>query len=125
MNLLKNVVVSVVLALPLSTFSAIAVAGCSDSGQTCTRNDQAIENINTHIDAAIKSITEKDVDAALANNKKAKRAKKELNSESNAAKIGRVAAHFHKVKKLLKAGDLEGATAELQAAKSGFNALEF
>lgn len=116
MKFLKSTIVAVILALSLGSFSSIAFAA---------RNDKAVANIVAHIDEAIKSIDANDVNAALAHNKQAKRAKKELNSEQNAAKIGRLSAHFTKAKKLLKKSDLAGAKAELESAKHGYKSIKF
>jgi len=126
MKLLKSAVVAASLALSLGSFSTTAVAGChDDAGRVCVGNDQAVVNIVAHIDGALASIDTKDAAGAIQHIKEAKRAKKEMNSESNAPKIGRLSGHFHKAKKLLKKDDLAGAKDELQKAKHGFLALKF
>lgn len=116
MKSLKSTIVAVLIALSLGSFSSIAFAD---------RNSQAVASITAHIDEAIKSIDANDTDAALAHIKEAKRAKKELNSEENAAKIGRLSAHFSKAKKLLKESDSAGSKAELELAKHGYNSIKF
>ena len=116
MKSLKSIIIAVLLAFSLASFSSIAFAD---------RNSQAVDNITAHTDEAIKSIDANDIDGALAHIKEAKRAKKELNSEGNAAKIGRLSAHFNKAKKLLKKSDLAGAKAELELAKHGYNSITF
>jgi len=116
MKFLKSTVVTMILALFLGSFSLTAFAD---------RNTQAVANITTHIDEAIKSLDANDSTAALAHIKEAKRAKKEMNSEENAAKIGRLSAHFTKAKKLIKKSDLTGAKAELELAKHGYNSIQF
>ena len=116
MKLLKSTIITVLMALSLGSFSSLAFAD---------RNSQAVANISAHIDEAIKSIDANDMDGALAHTKEAKRAKKELNSEENAAKIGRLSAHFTKAKKLLKKSDSAGAKVELEAAKHGYNSIQF
>ena len=108
MKSLKSVVLSVLIAFSLVSFSSIVLA-----------------NITAHTDEAIQSINANDVDAALAHIKDAKRARGELNSEGNAAKIGRLTAHFNKAKKLLKKSDTAGAIAELEKAKNGCNSIKF
>ena len=123
MKLLKSAVVAVSLALSLGSFSTTAVA-CED-GRVCVGNDAAVKNIVAHIDGAIASIDAGDIDGSIAHMKEAKRAKKELNSEAMAPKIGRLSAHFHKAKKLLKKDDLAGSKKELELAKHGFLALKF
>ena len=123
MKLLKSAVVAVSLALSLGSFSTTAVA-CED-GRVCVGNDAAVENIVAHIDGALASIAAKDSAGAIAHVKEAKRAKKELNSEAMAPKIGRLSGHFHKAKKQLKNDDLAGAKDELEKAKHGFLALRF
>ncbi|NOR71672.1 MAG: hypothetical protein GQ532_18625 [Methylomarinum sp.] len=123
MKLLKSAVVAISLALSLGSFSTTAVA-CED-GRVCVGNEQAVANIVGHIDEALKSIDANDSAAAIAHMKEAKRAKKEMNSEANAPKIGRLSAHFHKAKKLLKGSDTAGAKAELEKAKHGYKALRF
>ena len=125
MKLLKSAVVAVSLALSLGSFSTTAVAGCHDDpGRVCVGNDQAVANIVAHIDAAIASIDANDVAGAQAHIKQSKSAKKEMNSESNAPKIGRLSAHFNKARKLLRNDDLAGAKKELGLAKHGFLALK-
>ena len=116
MKLLKSVILSILIAFSLASFSSIAFAAF---------NDQIVAKITVHIDEAIKSIDANDDDAAVAHIKEAKRAKKELNSEGNAAKIGRLSAHFTKAKKLLKKSDSAGAKAELESAKHGYNSIQF
>ncbi|MCK4841426.1 MAG: hypothetical protein KAT04_06035 [Methylococcales bacterium] len=123
MNLLKNAGIAILLALSLGSFSTTAIA-CED-GRVCVGNEQAVVNIVAHIDEAIISIDTNDSAAAQAHIKEAKRAKKEMNSESNAPKIGRLSAHFHKAKKLIRKSDLAGAKSELEKAKHGFLALRF
>jgi len=125
MKLLKSVVVAASLALSLGAFSTAAVAGCEDPGRVCIGNDQAVANIVGHIDQAIASIDANDTAAAAEQVKAAKRAKKELNSEAMAPKIGRLSGHFHKAKKALKNDDLTTAKSELEKAKHGFLALQF
>ena len=123
MKLLKSAVVAISLALSLGSFST-AVVACED-GRVCVGNEQAVDNIVTHIDGAIASIDANDNTAALAHIKEAKRAKKEMNSEANAPKIGRLSAHFHKAKRLVKESNLASAKDELEKAKHGFKALRF
>ncbi|MFW5443157.1 MAG: hypothetical protein ACKE51_02470 [Methylococcaceae bacterium] len=113
MKFLKNAFLAVLLTFSLGASVVLA--------ETTT----AVANITAHIDEAIKSIDANDVDGALAHTKQAKRAKGELNSEGNAAKIGRLAKHFNNARKLLRKSDLAGAKAELQAAKSGYNSIQF
>lgn len=93
MKSFKSTIIALLMSLFLGSFSTLAFAD---------RNSEAVVNISAHIDEAIKSINANDIDAALAHTKEAKRARKELNSEGNAAKIGRLTAHFNKAKKLLK-----------------------
>ena len=123
MKLLKSAVVAVSLALSLGSFSTTAVA-CED-GRVCVGNEAAVENIVAHIDAAIDSVEAGDAAGAKAHIKEAKRAKKELNSEAMAPKIGRLSGHFHKANKLLKKDDFDGAKASLGLARHGFLALRF
>jgi len=126
MKLLKSAVIAASLALSLGSFSTAAVAGChDDAGRICVGNDQAVANIVAHIDAAIVSINAKDAGSAIQHIKEAKRAKKEMNSEANAPKIGRLSGHFHKARKQLKNDDLVSAKGELEKAKHGFLALKF
>jgi len=115
MKSLKSTIATTFLALFLSMFSLNALAD---------RNSQAIQNITAHVDAAIQSIDAKNSTEALAHIKQAKRSKKELNSEQNAARIGRLSAHFSKAKKLIKKSDFSGAKAELESAKRGYNELK-
>ena len=115
MKSLKNTITTVLLTLFLSLFSLNALAD---------RNSEAVEKITTHINAAIQSIDAENSTEALEHIKQAKRAKKELNSEQNAASIGRLSAHFNKAKKMVKKSDYAGAKAELETAKSGYNALD-
>ena len=115
MKSLKSVVLSVLIAFSLVSFSSIALAD----------NNQVVANITAHTDEAIQSINANDNDAALAHIKEAKRARKELNSEKNAAKIGRLTAHFNKAKQLLKKSDTAGSIAELEKAKNGYNSIKF
>ncbi|MCF6251467.1 MAG: hypothetical protein L3J75_09400 [Methylococcaceae bacterium] len=126
MKLLKSAVIAASLALSLGSFSTAAVAGChDDAGRICVGNDQAVANIVAHIDAAIVSIDAKDAGSAIQHIKEAKRAKKEMNSEANAPKIGRLSGHFHKARKQLKNDDFANAKGELEKAKHGFLALKF
>ncbi len=126
MKLLKSAVIAASLALSLGSFSTAAVAGChDDAGRICVGNDQAVANIVAHIDAAIVSIDAKDAGSAIQHIKEAKRAKKEMNSEANAPKIGRLSGHFHKARKQLKNDDFASAKGELEKAKHGFLALKF
>lgn len=125
MKLLKNVIVAASLALSLGAFSTAAVAGCEDPGRVCIGNGEAVRNIVGHIDGAIESINANDTSGAADHLKAAKRAKKELNSEAMAPKIGRLSGHFHKAKKFLKKDDLASAKGELEKAKHGFLALRF
>ena len=116
MKSLKSIILSILIAFSLASFSSIALAAF---------NDQVVAKITTHIDEAIKSIDTNDDTAAVAHIKEAKRARGELNSEGNAAKIGRLTAHFSKAKKLLKKSDSAGAIAELEKAKHGYNSIQF
>ncbi len=126
MKLLKSAVIAASLALSLGSFSTAAVAGChDDAGRICVGNDQAVANIVAHIDAAIVSIDAKDAGSAIQHIKEAKRAKKEMNSEANAPKIGRLSGHFHKARKQLKNDDFASAKGELEKGKHGFLALKF
>jgi len=115
MKSLKSVILSILIAFSLTSFSSIALAG----------NTQTVAKITSHIDEAITSINANDDAAAVAHIKEAKRARGELNSEGNAAKIGRLTKHFNKAKKYLKKSDSAGAIAELEKAKNGYNAIQF
>ena len=116
MKFFKSIIVTLLLALSLGSFSSSAFA---------TRNDRAIASITAHIDEAIKSIDANDSAGALAHIKEAKRSKKELNSEQNAPQIGRLSAHFTKANKLIKKSDLAGAKSELEKARHGYNSIKF
>ncbi len=116
MNAFKSTIIAVLLAFSLGSFSSLAFA--------LQKNATGIQQINTNIDEAIKSINANDYPAALASIKQAKRGKSMLNSEQNAPKIGRLSAHFSKAKKFLKKSDPEAAKEELKKAQHGFNALK-
>ena len=116
MKFFKSTIVAAMMALFLGSFSLAAFAD---------PNQDAVAAINTHVDAAIKSLDANDPDAALAHVKQAKRGKKSLNSEQNAPKIGRLSAHFTKANKYIKKGDYASAKSELEKAKHGYNSINF
>lgn len=116
MKLLKSTAVAAVLAVFLGSFSLAAFAD---------PNTDAIAKINKNVDAALKSLDANDPVAAKEFIKQAKRGKKELNSEQNAPKIGRLSAHFTKANKYIKKSDFANAKSELEKARHGYNAINF
>jgi hypothetical protein len=124
MKLLKSAVVAVSLALSLGSFSTTAVA-CED-GRTCFGPEQAIDIYVGKIAESMKAIND-GADAEVIEKllKRTVSLKKEINASDIVARFAsKSAKHVKKARKLVTAGDMAGATAELQVAEDIANSLK-
>jgi len=117
MKLLKSAVVALSLALSLGSFSTTAVA-CED-GRTCYGPEQAIDMYTGKIAEVMKAINDgMDADEVEKMLKKTISLKKEINASDIVARFAsKSAKHLKKARKLVKKGDMTGATAELEKAE--------
>jgi hypothetical protein len=124
MKLLKSAVIAASLALSLGSFSTTAVA-CED-GRTCFGPEQAIDIYVGKIAESMKAINDgADVEVIEKLLKKTVSLKKEINASDIVARFAsKSAKHVKKARKLVKAGDMAGATAELEVAEDIANGLK-
>lgn len=123
MKLLKSAVVAVSLALSLGSFSTTAVA-CED-GRTCFGPMEAINITLGHVAEAMKALNDGSTDQALVHIKAAQSANKEINANDVVDRNRqRANGSLKKAKSALKKDDATGATAHLEKAERGFEALK-